>query len=78
MKRTIAFIPIIAVLLCSFAALAEGETGTQFSQWNADAPALKALIEYVDAVTDEASPDYMATPKKERRCVKSGRAWATT
>ena len=59
MKRTIAFILIIAVLLCSFAALAEGETGTQFSQWNADAPALKALIEYVDAVTDEASPDYI-------------------
>ena len=31
----------------------------QFSQWNADAPALNALIEYVEAVTDEASPDYI-------------------
>ena len=30
-----------------------------FSLWNADAPALNALIEYVEAVTDEASPDYI-------------------
>ena len=30
-----------------------------FTEWNPDAPALKALVEYVDAVTDEASPDYI-------------------
>ena len=30
-----------------------------FSQWNEDALALHTLIEYVEAVTDEASPDYI-------------------
>ena len=30
-----------------------------FADWNKDAPALKALTEYVEAVTDEASPDYI-------------------
>ena len=30
-----------------------------FSQWNADAPSLKALTAYVEAVTDETSPDYI-------------------
>ena len=30
-----------------------------FSQWNQDASSLQALIEYVEAVTDEASPDYI-------------------
>ena len=30
-----------------------------FAEWNADAPALKTLIEYVEAVTDEASDDYI-------------------
>ncbi len=30
-----------------------------FSEWNEDAPALDALIEYVEAVTDEESPDYI-------------------
>ena len=59
MKRTIAFILTIAMLLCSFAAPAEGGVEAPFSQWNADAPSLKALIEYVEAVTDETSPDYI-------------------
>ena len=31
----------------------------QFADWNADAPALKALTEYVETVTDEASPDFI-------------------
>ena len=30
-----------------------------FSEWNADAPALNALIDFVEAVTDEESPDYI-------------------
>ena len=30
-----------------------------FSLWNPDASALNALIEYVEAVTDPASPDYI-------------------
>ncbi len=30
-----------------------------FTDWNRDAPALNALVEYVEAVTDEESPDYI-------------------
>ena len=30
-----------------------------FPEWNPDAPALNALIDYIEAVTDEASPDYI-------------------
>ncbi|MDO4991264.1 MAG: haloacid dehalogenase-like hydrolase, partial [Eubacteriales bacterium] len=30
-----------------------------FADWNEDAPALNTLIEYVEAVTDEESPDYI-------------------
>ena len=30
-----------------------------FPLWNADAPALKALVEYVEDVTDESSPNYI-------------------
>ena len=40
-------------------ALAEAAEEEPFSLWNPDAPALNALIEYVEAVTDEASPDYI-------------------
>ena len=48
------------MLLVTFAApgLAE-EPGFEFKEWNPDAPALKALIEYVESVTDESSPDYI-------------------
>gem|GEM_PF-523387 len=37
------------------------ETASQalFQEWNVEAPALKALTDYVEAVTDEASPDYI-------------------
>ena len=31
----------------------------EFTQWNADAPALNALIDYVAAVTDPDSPDFI-------------------
>ena len=48
------------MLLVTFTApgLAE-EPGFEFKEWNPDAPALKALIEYVESVTDESSPDYI-------------------
>ena len=59
MKRMIVVVLTIAVLLCSVAALAESQGEMPFSHWNVDAPSLKALIEYVEAVTDEASPDYI-------------------
>lgn len=37
------------------------EEGTEdiFADWNKDAPALKVLTEYVEAVTDEDSPDFI-------------------
>ena len=35
-----------------------GEEDT-FAEWNPDAPALNALIDYVEAVTDPDSPDYI-------------------
>ena len=38
-----------------------------FTQWNADAPALNALIDYVEAVTDPDSPDYI--PREDRIAV---------
>ena len=59
MKRIIGFMLLMAILLCGFSALAENGSETPFSHWNADAPSLKALIEYVEAVTDESSPDYI-------------------
>ncbi len=44
--------------LLSVPAMAEQEEDI-FADWNKDAPALKTLIEYVEAVTDESSPDYI-------------------
>ena len=38
-----------------------------FADWNEGAPALNALIEYVEAVTDEASPDFI--PVEDRLAV---------
>ena len=63
---------LLAELLCAamammcltgfaFAAEAAEET---FSQWNADAPALNALIDYVEDVTDPDSPNFI--PKADR------------
>ncbi len=38
-----------------------------FTQWNAEAPALNALVDYVEAVTDPESPDYI--PEMDRIAV---------
>ena len=46
------------------AAAEETKEETSFSQWNPEAPSLQALIDYVEAVTDEASPDYI--PPEDR------------
>ena len=48
------------------------ETGEEvsedvFADWNPDAPALSALVDYVDAVTDESSPDFI--PVEDRIAV---------
>ena len=39
-------------------------TEALFSQWNPDAPSKQALIEYVEDVTDESSPDFI--PPEDR------------
>jgi len=49
---------ILVISLLAVPAVAE-ESGFVFSEWNPEAPALKALIEYVEDVTNEASPDYI-------------------
>lgn len=64
MKRIISFVLTVAMLLCGFAALAEGDVQTPFTQWNPDAPALNALIDYVAAVTDPNSGDFI--PEADR------------
>ena len=45
-------------------ALDEVAEEAPFTQWNPDAPALNALIEYVEAVTDPDSPDFI--PEADR------------
>lgn len=44
----------------SAATAAAANEATAFPSWNADSASLKALVEYVNAVTDESSPDYVA------------------
>ena len=38
-----------------------------FTQWNAEAPALNALVDYVETVTDPESPDFI--PEMDRIAV---------
>ncbi len=66
MKKTISFILLLALMLglCCFGgpfAFAEEayEDEEIFADWNDGAPALGALIDYVEAVTDKDSPDYI-------------------
>ena len=58
---------LLAVLLALAAvnglALAQ-ETEAPFSLWNADAPSLTALVDYVETVTDPDSPDFI--PEMDR------------
>ena len=60
MKRLLAVVLtlVMVVTLLAVPAIAE-EDSFVFSEWNPDAPALKTLIEYVEDVTDEASPNYI-------------------
>ncbi len=64
MKKLLALCLVLAMVLglCSFGtAFADDGCTTEeiFADWNDGAPALGALIDYVEAVTDEASPDYI-------------------
>ena len=60
MKRTMALLMAVVMALAGLTGFAFAEAAEEpFSLWNPDAPALKALVEYVEAVTDEASPGYI-------------------
>ena len=63
MLALLALMTTILLLLTTVVgfALAEGEPEAEvvFEEWNPDAPSLKALIEYVEAVTDEESEDFI-------------------
>ena len=60
MKRLLTALITLAMVIALFAVPAYAEeSGFVFSEWNPDAPALKALIEYVEDVTDESSPNYI-------------------
>ncbi len=65
LKRAISMILTALLVLTAVAVAAFAETAeTPFSLWNPEAPALKTLMAYVEAVTDETSPDYI--PPEDR------------
>ena len=58
MNKRFAVVLCVALAIMSLTVFAIAETapaGNVFTLWNADAPALNALIAYVDAVTDPDS-----------------------
>ena len=59
MKKLLAVLITLAMAAMTAVPAFAEESGSAFSEWNPDAPALKALIEYVEDVTDEESPDYI-------------------
>jgi len=65
MKRLISLLLTMMMAAVLTAVPSFAESGEEpFGDWNPDAPALKALIEYVETVTDESSPDYI--PEADR------------
>ena len=50
---------VLALAGFAFAEVIEPKEKACFEQWNPDAPSLKVLVEYVEAVTDPDSPDYI-------------------
>ena len=59
-KAAAALTAIMMALLLLFAVPVSAEEEEElFADWNKEAPALQALIEYVETVTDESSPDYI-------------------
>ena len=65
MRTLTAVLLTLTLMLASLTGFALAEAAPEhFSQWNPDAPALNALIEYVEAVTDPDSPDFI--PEADR------------
>lgn len=60
MKKLLAALMALTMLLTmAVTGVAENESEELFKEWNKEAPALKTLIEYVETVTDESSPDFI-------------------
>ena len=60
MKKCILVLTVLVMAITMTAVPAfAGEAGFVFSEWNPDAPALKTLIEYVEDVTNETSPNFI-------------------
>ena len=60
MKKLLATLMALAMLLTmAVTGVAEEESEELFREWNKESPALKTLIEYVETVTDESSPDFI-------------------
>ncbi|MBQ8963682.1 MAG: haloacid dehalogenase-like hydrolase, partial [Clostridia bacterium] len=71
----IALLLALAMATAGFAVAEEAptvENGEAFSQWNPDAPALNALVEYVEAVTDPDSPDFIPEADRVATCDMDG------
>ena len=68
MKKTTVWMALLMALLMAFTGVAFAEEAPAaeepFAQWNPDAPALNALIDYVEAVTDPDSEDFI--PEADR------------
>ena len=67
LKRVVLLLcPVMILSIVAGFAFAEANEGP-FAQWNADAPALNELIDYVEDVTNPDSPDFI--PEKDRIAV---------
>ena len=66
MKKLLAILTALSLLLTmAFTAAAEDAgVNALFAEWNSETPALKTLIEYVEAVTDENNPDFIPVPDR--------------
>ncbi len=67
MKKLIIELMILVLAAMALMAVPAMAEETPFAEWNEDAPALKVLIEYVENVTDESSPDFI--PEGDRIAV---------
>ena len=69
MKGLVAWVTALMLILTSFTGFSIAETpeAEPFQLWNPDAAARNELVEYLAAITDESSPDYI--PVKDRIAV---------
>ena len=68
MKRTTVWMALLMALLMAFTGFAFAEEAPAaeepFAEWNPDAPSLHALLDYVEAVTDPDSEDFIPEPDR--------------